>query len=157
MAKTAATAKPRRRGSWLWLQGLVCGAVVTLSTPIALLAGVLLLPTLIVAALDQGEGRPVARAVMLCGLAGSALPMMALWNGGRGMDQSLSLVTDMGVVAVAWAAQGAGWLVAELAPLGVRLMLEAKVAAETLSLRSQRAKLAEDWDALAAPGDGTPN
>jgi len=147
MAKSAAKPAPApRRGSMPWLQGLACGALVTLATPTALLAGVLLVPTLIVFAVDRAPGRPVSRAVLLYGLAGLALPLGTLWSGGHSMDLSIALVTDPAAVALAWAAQGAGWLLTELVPLGIRLLLDTKAAAETAKLRSERAALTEEWD-----------
>jgi len=145
MARNA-TAKPQRRGSSLWLLGLACGALATLATSTTLLAGVLLIPTVLVAALDRTPGKPVARAVLLYGLAGLALPLMDLWNGGRSMEQGWGLVTDPMVVATAWAAQAAGWLLAELAPLVVRILLDLKAVAQTAKLRSERTALAADWD-----------
>src|SRR5690349_1624154 len=42
MAKDAT--QPRRQRSFVWLQGLLCGALATLATPTALLLGVLLAP-----------------------------------------------------------------------------------------------------------------
>jgi hypothetical protein len=146
MAKaSAAVARGKRRGSTLWMQGLACGALVTLATPTAVLAGVLLVPTFVVAAIDRADGKPVARAVLLYGLAGLALPLVGLWTGGHSMDQSIGLVTDPAVVAIAWAAQAAGWLTAELAPLAVRLLLDLKTAAHMAKLRNERAALAADW------------
>jgi hypothetical protein len=145
-----ATAK---RGSGLWLQGLVCGALVTLATPTALLAGVLLLPTILVYLTEAGEGRATLRAVLLFGLAASLRPMLALWTGGHTMDISLSLLTDFATPVVAWSAQGAGWLLSQLIPLVVRVTLEAQMRLEVARLRAERAKLAEEWGLPPAAGD----
>lgn len=146
-AKPAA-AKPRR-GSTLWLQGLACGALVTLATPTALLAGVLLVPTFVVALTDHAAGKAATRAVALYGLAGLTLPLTALWTGGHTMEQSIGLVTDPATLSIAWAGQAAGWLLAEAAPLAVRAVLEAKTVALTMKLRADRAALAADWDSDA--------
>src|ERR1041384_3722306 len=54
MAKDA-TQPPRQR-SFVWLQGLLCGALATLATPTALLLGVLLAPAFLAIALDQAAG-----------------------------------------------------------------------------------------------------
>ena len=63
MAKHAT--QPRRQRSFVWLQGLLCGALATLATPTALLLGVLLAPALLAIALDQDAGRPRARSIAL--------------------------------------------------------------------------------------------
>ena len=58
--KPATAAKPRQR-SMIWLQGLLCGAMVTLATPTALLLGVLLGPALLAIAAGS-RARAAARA-----------------------------------------------------------------------------------------------
>jgi hypothetical protein len=146
MAAPVKSAGTPRRGSTLWLQGLACGALVTLATPTALLVGVLLVPTFVVGVTDRAAGKPVTRAVLLYGLAGLTLPLIGLWTGGHSMEQSVGLVTDPVTVAIAWAAQGAGWLLAEAAPLAVRAVLEANAVALTMKLRAERAALEADWD-----------
>ena len=148
----AATA---RRGSGMWMQGLVCGALVTLATPTALLGGVLLLPAIIVYLIDDTEGRPALRAVLLFGLATALRPMLTLWTGGHSVSVSLSLLSDFATPAVAWSAQGAGWLLSQAIPLLVRVALEAQSRLEIARLRAERAKLAEQWGvpATAAAGD----
>ena len=140
-----AAAVPGRRGSGLWLQGLVCGALVTLATPTALLAGVLLLPSLMVYLIDDAEGRATLRAVLLFGLAASPRPMLALWTSGHTMHTSLSLLSDVAIPVVAWSAQGAGWLLAQIIPLLARMALEGQAKIEIARLRAERAKLAEAW------------
>ena len=134
-----------RRGSGPWIQGLVCGAVVTLATPTALLAGVLLLPSIIVYFVDSTDGRPALRAVLLFGLAASLRPLLALWTGGHTLEISMSLLSDLAAPALAWSAQGAGWLLSQVIPLLVRVTLEAQSRVEVSRMRAERAKLAEAW------------
>ena len=151
MKKPAAV--PVRRGSGLWLQGLACGALITLATPTALLGGVLLLPTIVVYFIDRSDGRPTLRAVLLFGLAASVRPLLALWTGGHSMDLSFALLADVATPVMAWSAQGGGWLLAQLVPLLMRLTLEAQARLEISRLRAERAKLAEEWGLPAAAAD----
>ena len=72
--KPATDAKPRQR-SMIWLQGLLCGAMVTLATPTALLLGVLLGPALLAIALDHEPGRPRARSIALWSMAAAVIPL----------------------------------------------------------------------------------
>ncbi len=151
---SAKKAETPRRGSGVWLQGLVCGALVTLATPTALLAGVLLLPTIIVYVIDNKQGRATLRAVLLFGLAGSVRPLLTLWTGSHTIETSLSLLYDIAVPVLAWSAQGAGWLLAQTIPLLFRVALEAQAKVEMVRLRAERAKLAEAWGLPPEPAGG---
>jgi hypothetical protein len=129
----------------MWAQGLLCGGLVALLPPIALLLGVLLGPALVALFLDRQPGKPVARSVLLCSLAASVAPVRMLWAAGHGMAASVVLATDPDILGTAWAAAAAGWLLAELAPLGVRVALEAVSLSQAARLRAVRAALAEEW------------
>lgn len=149
----AATATRSRRGFGGWLPGVACGALVTLATPTALLLGVLLVPSGLLFVLDRAEGKPTARAVLLFGLATAIAPVLALWSGGHTLANSLSLLSDPVTPAAAWAAQGAGWLLMELLPLGVRAVSEMQTAATLHRLRTERAALEQAWGIPPAPTD----
>jgi hypothetical protein len=142
-----------RRGTGRWLQGLVCGALVAFAPPTALMVGTLLLPAIIVYVLDDSDGRATLRAVLLFGLAGSLRPLLALWSGGHTMGASLSLLSDMAVPALAWSAQGAGWLLAQAIPLLIRVVQEAQTKIEIAHIRAERAKLAEEWGLPTPSGE----
>ena len=80
--KAASKPPPRapRQHSLIWLQGLLCGAMVTLATPTALLLGVLLGPALLAIVLDREPGRPRARSIALCSMAAAVDPLRTLWT-----------------------------------------------------------------------------
>ena len=59
-AATGLVTRQPRQHSLTWLQGLLCGAMVTLATPTALLLGVILGPALLAVLLDHEPGRPRA-------------------------------------------------------------------------------------------------
>lgn len=151
MARTPATARQGRRGeadsnrSLVWLCGLACGVLVAVAPGIALLAAGLLAPGLASIKLDGEPGRPIARAVMTCGLAGCVHPVIALWNSGQSFDTAMRIVTDPPVIGLAWCAAAAGWLLAQVAPLAVRAGLEAVALTRATQLRARRAHLAETW------------
>jgi len=143
---SGASARPERRGGGRgWLIGMGCGALATLATPTALLAGVLLAPALAAWLLDPAPERDLARPMLFCGLAAALAPMLTLWSGGGGMAASSALAADLPTLAVAWAAQAAAWLVAELAPLLVGLAQAAAVRARVGRLRAERARLEAEW------------
>ena len=138
-----AAAKPGR--SLVWLQGLACGALATLATPLAVLLGALLLPGLCVLLIDRMPGRPVARTMLLCGAAASVAPAWHLWDHGLTMENSLDLLSDVLTVGLAWAATAAGWLIAEVAPICVSLALEATSKRRDGELRAARARFEAEW------------
>lgn len=156
-AKTAKPAAPRNAAtaprSLIWLQGLLYGAVVTLATASALLGAILLAPAVLASRLDDEPGRPIARVVLVCGLAGAIHPLYALWQGGHTIGFAVFLLGDMRVLALAWGAGIAGWFIAELAPVGVRVGLELSALTRTTRLRAQRAQLERDWG--IAPAEPT--
>jgi hypothetical protein len=132
-------------GSLIWLQGLACGAMVALVPAIALLLGVLLAPGLAALVLDHQPGRPIARSILLCGAAASVGSVRELWNIGQSVDASLAILGDISGIGTAWSAAAAGWLMVELIPIIVRAIMEAASLTRTARLRSDRAKLAEEW------------
>ncbi len=168
-AKAAGTAgaklagrKARRRAaeqgaspprSLTWLQGLLCGALVAMAPALAVLLTVLLAPSLLALALERASGRPVLRSVALCNASGCVAPVRALWAGGHGLAAATALLGDPRLLATAWVAGAAGWLLAELCPFGLRLVLDAAAAAQAARLRARRGRLAAEWSLESA---GTP-
>lgn len=144
--RVAAVARPaRRQHSLVWLQGLACGAVVALTPGIAVLLAVLLAPGLVVLLLDHEPGRPTARCVLLIGLATCVHPLRVLWPQTQNVTAALDMVSDLQTLGTAWSAAAAGWLLAELAPLGAKLVLETLARARAAKLRARREKLVETW------------
>lgn len=137
----------------IWLQGLVCGAVVTLATPTALVLGVLLGPALLALLLDRQPGRPKARSVALCSMAAVVDPLRVLWASGHTMSVASAIVANPYTLGTAWSAAAAGWLLAEIVPIGVRAVLEALTMSRAARLRAARAHLVEAWGFEAPSGD----
>jgi hypothetical protein len=144
---------PQRQHSMVWLQGLVCGALVMLAPPTALLMGVLLGPAILAALLDGQPGRPKARSIALFGMAASVDPVRTLWVSGHTIPAAAALLGNLHVLGTAWAAAAAGWLLVEAAPVAVRATLEAISISRAARLRVLRAKLAEEWQLDPVGGD----
>ncbi len=150
MARRKSTAQPAAPTTntprmAIWLQGLLCGAIVTLATPSAVLAGVLLAPALLAHRLDRQPGRPTARAVLVCALAGVVHPLHRLWLGGQTMSLALTMLSDSWTCLPAWGAAASGWLLAELAPIGLRAAMELTAITRAARLRAERARLEQEW------------
>jgi hypothetical protein len=142
-----------RPHSLVWAQGLACGMAAALMPSVALVIAVLLGPGLVAIAMDHEPGKPVARAVVLCGLAACVEPVRALWASGHGLDIGMAVIGDPRVVGTAWSAAAGAWLLAEAAPIAVRMILEAASIARATRLRAARTKLAEEWG--LPPSEGT--
>jgi hypothetical protein len=132
-------------GSIVWLSGLACGVIAAVAPGIAILAAVLLAPGLAALKFDHEPGRPVARTVLTCGLAGCVQPVITLWSTGQSFDTALAIATDARTAGVAWSAAAAGWLLTQIAPLIIRAILEATSLARSARLRTARTRLAEVW------------
>lgn len=140
--------------SYLWLQGLVCGAVATLATPTAVLGLALFAPALVAAMTERREGRPLTRVLALFGAAGGAGPLVHLWSGGHTLALALTLAGDPAVIGLAYALAGLGWLLSEVGPLVLRAAMEAQAAARAVRLRAARRRLSDAWSLAAdPPGD----
>jgi hypothetical protein len=150
--RTAGHPRPRQN-SLIWLQGLLCGAMVTLAAPTALLLGVLLAPGLLALMLDRDQGRPRARCIILCAMAASIEPLRILWTMGHSMATATSLLGNLGFVGTAWSAAAGGWLLAEATPVVTRALLEAISIARGARLRTERARLVQAWGLEPAPDD----
>lgn len=138
-------AAPPRQRPLIWLQGLLCGALVTLATPTALLLGVLLGPALLATQFDREPGRPRARSIALFSMAAVIEPLRTLWFAGHSIATATALLGNLRIVGTVWAAAGCGWLLAEITPIMVRAALEGMGLARAARLRAERARLVEAW------------
>ncbi len=139
--------------SVVWLSGLACGVLAAVAPGIATLAAGLLAPGAVAIKLDREPGRPVARTVLTCGLAGCVHPVITLWNTGQSFDTAIAIVSDPATIGIAWSAAAAGWLLTQVAPLAVRASLEAVALARSTRLRVARSRIVEAWGLDSASKD----
>ncbi len=145
----------RPTSSRIWLQGLLCGTLIAVAAPAALLLAVLGLPALLAWLFDRAPGRPMARNLALAAAAASLPALAALWHAGHNWAACLDLLADPSRLALAWALQAGFWLLGELAPLAARLALDAAAAAQATRLRARRAEYEREWG-LRQAGDDPP-
>lgn len=132
-------------GSFMWLLGLGCGLGAVFAGPAAALLLVLLLPAAVTWIADGSPSRAVPRIVLVAGIAMVLGPLVRLFGAGVNWGASLALLSDVQLLARAWAVQAAAWLTGELAPLVARLVLDLAAAAQTARLRAARERLVADW------------
>jgi hypothetical protein len=140
-------AAPRaHRGSSNWLSGLACGALLTFATGIALLAGVLLAPAILAAVAESTPGRPVTRAMGLCGAALVLRPVWHLVLAGGTVAAALDVLADPLVIGAAWLAGLCGWALCELVPVAMRIISDLRTSARIGALVAEEAALRAEWD-----------
>jgi hypothetical protein len=134
-------------GNLRWLM-VAAIAVILLAT--ALPALCLFLPSLLVLATEQDRSRPLTRAVVLFGLAASWNTLGLLWKfGGLGPTGwtavSLAIALDTNRLAMAWAAQTGGWLMAEGLAIAFSLGGESRVRQITEAAERRKEALRAEW------------
>lgn len=139
--KAAAKEKPAGSGGGLqvWLLGLACGGLGALVPALAAQGALLLAPGLAGLLCDRAPGRPVARTMLLFGLAGSVEPVRAAW--GMGFERAV----DGQGLTTAWLLAALGFLLTQAIPMGVRAVVDQKSEARAAELRRTRAQLVADW------------
>jgi hypothetical protein len=148
-------AAPRRR-SWLWLQGLLCGAALSIATGPAILLAVLLAPGLMSYAIERGDGKPVSETMLLLGAATCFMPLRILWEQGHSVDAALALLSDPARPGLSWVAAGAGWLMEEAAQIIARQSSELATKRRIAQLQKERAGLVAEWGSLEPKSHAQP-
>jgi hypothetical protein len=69
------------------------------------------------------------------------------------MAAATSILANLQVPGIAWSAAAAGWLLAEIAPVAVRAVLEGMTISRAARLRAERARLVEEWGFEPPAGD----
>jgi hypothetical protein len=139
-----------------YVQGMVAGAAAVLAPPTGLLLGVLLAPGLIAIMVDQRPGKPIARTVLLFGMAATISPLRSLWQLDHSMPVALALLGQPAVLAVSWMAAAFGWLLTELVPLLVGLSVSLRLRDQQTKLQRRRKALEKEWGLPAASAAAEP-
>lgn len=136
---------PAPRRSPPWLQGLSCGLLVATAAPLALVLAVALAPALTWMAVAPVAARGQARVMLVYAVAAVAPFTATLWDVARSWPAAQGLLEELRLPVLAWAAQGGGWLLGQLAPLVARMAMEARVMVRAARLREARDRLRAEW------------
>ncbi len=140
------TAPARHRlPSLIWLQGLLCGALVALAPSLAMLLASFLGPAIAAALFDRDPGKPRARAAFLFSAASGIAPVHTLWSGSGDMSAALSLALNPTTLVRTWVAGGAGWALAEVAPIILQALMTFTDRLRRSRLEALREQLKEEW------------
>jgi len=123
------------------LHGLACGGMAALAPATMAHLVLLLAPGLVMLVTERRPGRPIARGMLLFGLAGSVEPMRVFWVAGSAVDP----LWDGSSVALAWGLAAFGWLLALAVPALVEIVVIAAHRARAETLRATRDELTRIW------------
>jgi hypothetical protein len=125
--------------------GLLAGVLLSYAMATSVLLGLGLLPSLVAYLFDPVPGKPGARAVFFCNLAGLAPALADQWRAGAGLSGSFMLLADWRTLGLAWGGAAIGFLLKTLLPLIAGLAVDAQVATRRAVLDRRRAELMEEW------------
>jgi hypothetical protein len=137
-----------QRRSWLWLQGLACGAALSFATGPAVLVGALLMPGIASYFFERTPGKPLSESMLLLGLATTFVPFRTLWEHGLSLDACLTLLAEPSHLGLSWLAAACGWMMGEAAQLAGRQLGEIAMRRRMTTLRRELAELIDEWGSL---------
>ncbi len=132
-------------GMLVLLLALASGGLIALSPDIALPMVLLLLPGLLALVLDRSPGCGVARAILLFQAAACVHPVMGAWYRCAGIDGCMSYLTELPTLLPVWLAAAAAWVMAEVLPIGLKLLDDHRLRRRAASLLARRQALVEEW------------
>jgi hypothetical protein len=127
------------------LLALAAGGLIALSPDIAMPMAVLLLPGLLALLLDRTPGCGLARAILLFQAAACVHPVMDAWYRCAGIDGCMSYLAEWPTVLRAWLAAGGAWVMAQVLPLGLKVLDDYRLAYRRSVLATRRQALADEW------------
>jgi len=125
--------------------GLGGGGLIALSPDIAIPLIVLLLPGLITLLIDPTPGAALARAMLLFQGATCVDPVASGWYRCAGIHGCLHYLCDPPTVARSWLAALTAWLVAQVLPIGLKMLDDHRLKKARATLVKRRADLIDEW------------
>lgn len=133
-------------GSLLMLVlGFGGGGLIALSPDIAIPLIVLLLPGLITLLIDPTPGAALARAMLLFQGATCVNPIASAWYRCAGIHGCLDYLCDPTTVGRSWLAALTAWLVAQVLPIGLKMLDDYRLKKARATLVKRRADLIAEW------------
>ncbi len=129
----------------LWLQGLVCGAILTFAPATAVMLGVLLAPAWATLAADTEPGRGTTRAVTLACMAGALSPVWHLWLAHGRMDVAVLILCDPLSLALAWGAGASAWALCQVLPVFLQAIWNMRETIRARAIEAELKRLNEEW------------
>ncbi len=125
--------------------GLAGGGLMALSPDIAVPLTVLMLPGLVTLLLDRSPGSALARAVLLFEGAASVNPIVQAWYRCSGIHDCMQRLCSPTLILRVWLAACLAFLVAQILPIGLKLLEDHRLRIRRAVLQERRAALIEEW------------
>jgi hypothetical protein len=106
---------------------------------------ILLLPGLLAFVLDRSPGCGIARAIMLFQGAACVHPVADAWYRCSGIDGCMTFLGEWPTVLRVWLAAAAAWVIAQVLPLGLKLLDDYRVEHRRSVLAAKREALVAEW------------
>ncbi|GBR00772.1 hypothetical protein [Acetobacter oeni] len=139
------TSVVRRGLPMKWSHGLACGAALAWLPGYSLLAGVLMLPLIVVYLTDRSRDQDLVRMMLPYEFAALMHPLHILWNEDGSLEAAISLLLMPETVMIGWCAAGAGWLVLEMALISAKLIRQYKARSKKAEIATRLKELHEEW------------
>lgn len=135
-----------------WMSGVVVlvlalagGGLIALSPDIALPLTVLLLPALLAFIMDRSPGCGLARAIVMFQAAACVHPVVDAWYRCTGIDGCMTFLAEWPTVLRVWLAAAGAWVLAQLLPLGLKIMDDYRLQRRRVVLVAKREALVAEW------------
>ncbi|MBI2236529.1 MAG: acyl-CoA synthetase [Magnetospirillum sp.] len=126
---------------------MILAALVPFSLPTVALVFVTMLPTFVAWATEKGHGQNKYAWLCVGGVnfAGVVPYLFSLWFGVHTLDEAFHMLTDAGVLMVAYGCAGAGWIIYTAMPPMVASYLAMTSQRRVANLKAAQKKLVDDW------------
>jgi hypothetical protein len=132
-------------GLTILLLALAVGGLIALSPDIALPMAVLVLPGLLALIVDRSPGCGVARAILLFQAAACVHPVVGAWYRCAGIDGCMGYLTEWPTVFRVWLAAAAAWVLAQILPVGLKMLDDYRMRYRRAVLAARREALVDEW------------
>jgi hypothetical protein len=142
----APPASPARgKGSMMWLQGLVCGALLAFAPAMALLLAVLMAPALASLAADLEKGRGMTRSVAIACAGGALAPAWHLWLAQDEIGAALALLSDPLNLVLAWGGGACAWALCQVVPALLQSVWSVRESVRAHKIEAEMQQIREEW------------
>jgi hypothetical protein len=129
----------------MWLQGLICGALLAFAPAMALLLGVLLAPAIACFAADMEHGRGATRSVAIACAAGALSPAWHLWLANDQLAVAIALLCDPLNLLLAWGGGACAWALCQVVPAILQSLWSVREILRANKIEAEIKQIREEW------------
>jgi hypothetical protein len=147
--KTAPGGRAQARRSLDWTAGLaiLATAMAVAALPLCAILAAGLVPTAVTAMVDRTPGRYLVRTVAPANLAGTVLPVLALFQSDFSLSGALHVLTDPRNWLFMYGAAAIGWMLHWAVPQLAQVALDVSASRTEQRLRRRAEQIVAEWGA----------